>query len=115
MIYKVLQFWAKLNTDYPFTLKRDFFSKLTDVDFVYFLYLMIILQCLKEVIIVNHKIQGCVTFGQFGPGQLFGKIDYNYFCESTGPHHSELFKFKKSLAKIMRYKVLYFWSKSGPN
>ena len=40
MRYKVLQFWVKLDTNYRFTLKGDFFfvEKLTDVDFAYFMY-----------------------------------------------------------------------------
>ena len=35
---KVLQIWAKLDTNHPFTVKGDFFEKLTDVNFVYFMY-----------------------------------------------------------------------------
>ena len=39
MRYKVLQFWVKLGTNYRLPLKEIFFEKLTDVNFVYFMYL----------------------------------------------------------------------------
>ena len=45
--YKMLLFGAKLDTNYPFALAGDFFEKLTDVNFVYFMYPIAILQCLN--------------------------------------------------------------------
>ena len=46
MRYKVFQFLAKLDTNYPLMLnKGDFFEKLTDVNFVFFMYRIIMLQC----------------------------------------------------------------------
>ena len=52
MSYKVLQFWAKLDGNYRFTLKGDiFFEKLADVNFIYFIYSVKILQCLEN----NHE------------------------------------------------------------
>ena len=38
MRYKILLFEAKLDTNYPFALAEDFFEKLTDVNFVYYMY-----------------------------------------------------------------------------
>ena len=76
MRYKVLQFWAKLETNNPFPLKGDFFEKLTDVNFVYFMYL-IILKCLKKILKVDHKIQSCIILEQIALGNLFGKIEYS--------------------------------------
>ena len=79
MSYKVLQFWVKLNTNYQFTLKEVFFffffffEKLTDADFVHFMYPIKILQCLEKIIKVNHKIQGCIIFGQIGLGYFLGE------------------------------------------
>ena len=48
VIYKVFQIWAKLDIDHPFTLKRDFFEKLTNMNFVYFMLPIIILQFLQK-------------------------------------------------------------------
>ena len=48
MRYKMLQFWVNLDTDHPFTLKGNFFEKLIDVNFVYFIYPIITLKCLKK-------------------------------------------------------------------
>ena len=45
--YKMLLFGAKLDTNHPFALAGDFFEKLTDVNFVYFMYPIAILQCLN--------------------------------------------------------------------
>ena len=45
--YKLLLFGAKLDTNHPFALAGDFFEKLTDVNFVYFMYPIAILQCLN--------------------------------------------------------------------
>ena len=70
MRYKVLQFWANLNTNHPFNLKRDFFEKLTDVNCVYFMYSITIRQFQKKIIQMDHKIQGCIIFGQIGPGNF---------------------------------------------
>ena len=70
MRYKVLQFWANLNTNHPFILKRDFFEKLTDVNCVYFMYSITIRQFQKKIIQMDHKIQGCTIFGQIGPGNF---------------------------------------------
>ena len=39
---------AKSDANHPFILKGDFFEKLTDVNFVYFMYPITILQCLKK-------------------------------------------------------------------
>ena len=42
---KGVQFWAKLDTNYRFTLKNGiFFEKLNNVNFEYFMYLIKILQ-----------------------------------------------------------------------
>ena len=49
-VYKVLLFCAKLGTNHPLAL-TDFcfcFEKLTDVNFVYFMYPITILHCLKK-------------------------------------------------------------------
>ena len=46
--YEMLQFWAKLDINHPFSLKGNFFKKLTDVNFVYFKCPITILQCLKK-------------------------------------------------------------------
>ena len=64
-------------------LKGDVFEKLTDVNFVYFIYPIIILQCLKNIIKVDQKIQGWIIFGQIGLGQI-DKL----------PHHNKVFKLK---------------------
>ena len=48
VIYKAFQIWAKLDIDHPFTLKRDFFEKLTNMNFVYFMLPIIILQFLQK-------------------------------------------------------------------
>ena len=61
---KVFQFWAKLDTNHQFTPQGDFFEKWTAVNFVYFMYPIAILQCLKKFIKVDHKIQSCIIFGQ---------------------------------------------------
>ena len=37
MRYKILLFGAKLDTNHPTALAGDFFEKLTDVNFVYFM------------------------------------------------------------------------------
>ena len=50
-----------------------FLEKLTVVNFVYFLYPIIILQCLKKIIKVNQKIQGWLIFGQIGFGHFGGE------------------------------------------
>ena len=47
MRYKILLFGAKLDTNHPFALAGDFFEKLTNVNFVYFMYPITILQCLN--------------------------------------------------------------------
>ena len=74
MRYKVLQFWAKLDTNYWFTLKEEFFlKKLTDVNFVYFMNLPNYYNVWKNIIKVDHKIEGCVIFGQIGLGYFFGE------------------------------------------
>ena len=54
-IYKMLQFRAKLNTNYPVILKGELFEKLTDVNFAYVMYLIIILRCLKKLLIWMKK------------------------------------------------------------
>ena len=47
--YKMLQFWAQLDTNYRFTLKGDFyFKKMSDVNFVYFMYLSKYYNALKK-------------------------------------------------------------------
>ena len=46
MWYKIFLFEAKLDTNHSFALAGDFFEKLTDVNFVYFMYSITILQCL---------------------------------------------------------------------
>ena len=48
-----------------------FFEKLTDVNFVYFMYPVKILQCLEKIMKVVHKIQSCIIFGQIGLGYFF--------------------------------------------
>ena len=48
VIYKAFQIWAKLDIDHPFTLKRDFFENLTNMNFVYFMLPIIILQFLQK-------------------------------------------------------------------
>lgn len=54
----MLQFWVKMNADHPFITKIDIFEKLTliDVNFAYFMNPIIVLQCLKRIIKVDHKI-----------------------------------------------------------
>ena len=47
MRYKILLFGFKLDTNDLFALAGDFFEKLTDVNFVYFMYPITILQCLN--------------------------------------------------------------------
>ena len=47
MRYKILVFGAKLDTNHPFALAGDFFEKLTDVNFVYFMSPITILQFLN--------------------------------------------------------------------
>ena len=69
----------------------------------------------KKIIKVDHKIQGCIIFGQIVPGYFFGKIDYRYFCQSVVPHYTKRFQLKKFLQRIRICKVLQFWSKFGPN
>ena len=96
MRYKVLQFWAKSDTNHPFTLKGDFVEKLTDVNFVYFMYHHNTIM-FKKIIKVDHKIQDCIIFGQIGLGHFFGKIDYSYFCQCIVPHHTKIFELKKIL------------------
>ena len=105
MRYNVLQFWAKLDTNYPLMLKGNFLEKLTDVSFVYLMYPIIILQCLKWIIKVVQKIQGCITFGQIGLGHFNEKIDYSYFYQSC-PIILKCLNEKKSLGRIIRFKVL---------
>ena len=57
---------------YPFTLKEDFLKKWTDVNFVYFMHPITTLQCFeKKNIKVDHKIQGCIIFGQIGLTYFF--------------------------------------------
>ena len=51
------------------------FLKKTDCYFCLLKYLITILQCLKKIIKVDHKIQGCMTFGQTGQRHFFrGKL-----------------------------------------
>ena len=45
MRHKVLQYWAKLNKNHPFGSVGDFFEKLADVNEIYFMYPITILQC----------------------------------------------------------------------
>ena len=74
MRYKVLQFWAKLDTNYWFTLKEEFFlKKLTDVNFFYFMNLTKYYNVRKNIIKVDHKIEGCVIFGKIDLGYFFGE------------------------------------------
>ena len=47
MRYKILLFGGKLDTNHPFALAGDFFEKLTDVNFVYFMYPVTTLHCLN--------------------------------------------------------------------
>ena len=54
----------------------------------------------KKIIKVDHKMQGCIIFGQIGLGHFFGKIDNSYFCQSIVPHHRKIFKLKKVLRNI---------------
>ena len=54
-------------------IKGIFFEKLTDVNFVHFMYPILIVQCLKKSIKVDHKIQGCNFFGQVGLGHFLGE------------------------------------------
>ena len=63
MRYKVLQFWAKLDTNHPFTRKGDFFEKLTDINLVYFIYPITILQSLKKSLkwITKYKVRNFWT------------------------------------------------------
>ena len=67
-----LQFWAKLDTNPPFTLKGDFFFK-------YWLALILSTSCtpipqfFQKNIEVDHKIQGCIIFGQAFLGYFLGK------------------------------------------
>ena len=44
MRYKILLFGGELDQNHPFALAGDFFEKLTDVNFVYFMYPITILQ-----------------------------------------------------------------------
>ena len=74
MRYKVLQFWAKLDTNYRFTLKKGIFF------WKNILMLILTTSCTlskyynvqKKLIKVDHKIQGCIIFGQIGLGYFFG-------------------------------------------
>ena len=71
---KVLQFWAKLDTNYRFTLKKGIFF------WKNILMLILTTSCTlskyynvqKKLIKVDHKIQGCIIFGQIGLGYFFG-------------------------------------------
>ena len=60
--YKVLKFWAKLDTNYPFTPKANFFEKLTLI-FVCFRYPIKIIQCFKTIAKVDYNVQGWIIFG----------------------------------------------------
>ena len=72
MKYKVLQFCTKVDINYRFTLKGIFFFlNLTDVNFVYFMYLSKYYNVWKKVIKVDHKIQGSIIFWQIGLGYFF--------------------------------------------
>ena len=94
MRYKVLQSWAKSDTNHPFNLKGDFFEKLTDANFVCFMYHHNTIM-FKKIIKVDHKIQGCIIFRQIGLEHFFGKVDYSYFCQCTVLYHTKIFKLKK--------------------
>ena len=73
MRYKVLKFWVELDRNHQFTPTVDFLKLI--VIFAYFRYPITILQCLKKIIEVDHKIQDCIIFGQIGLGQLFWEGD----------------------------------------
>ena len=62
----------------------------------------------KKVIKVDHKIQSCKILAQFSIGNFLGKIAYSHFCHSVVPDHTNIFKLKKSLDRIMIYKVCNF-------
>ena len=61
--------WTQI-TQLP--VQGTFFKKLT-VIFVYFKYPIAILQRLKKIIKVDHKIQGCIIFEQIGQRHFFWK------------------------------------------
>ena len=61
----------KLDTNHPFVLAGDVFEKLTDFNFVNLMYPITILQYLNKIIEVDHKIRGCIIFGQIDLGIRF--------------------------------------------
>ena len=84
---KVLKFWAKLDTNHPLNPTRE--------TFVYFRYPITILQCFKK----NHWSGSQNTrlhnfWTNWSEAFFWGKIDYSYFCQSSVPHHTYIFKLK---------------------
>ena len=87
MRYKVLKFWAKLDTNHPLTPTREIF--------VYFRYPITILQCFKKNHWSGSQNTRLHNFWTNWPEAFFGgKIDYSYFCQSSVPHHTYIFKLK---------------------
>ena len=71
MRYKVLKFWTKLDTNHPVAAIWDFLKKL-DCDFCLLQIPNHNTIMIKKIIKVDHKIQGCIIFGQLGQGHFFG-------------------------------------------
>lgn len=98
--YEIGHKLGQLDTNYAFSLGENFFKKSANVNFVYFMYHITILQCLKKIIEVDHKIKVCIIFGQidleirfcnFGPNrdQIAG---FSYSCSNKGePSTSQKF------------------------
>ena len=76
---------AKSDAIHPFILKGDSFEKLTDVNFVYFMYPHHNTTMFKKIIKVDQKIQGFIIFGQIGVGHFFGKLTIITFVSLLCP------------------------------
>ena len=105
-------------TDLP--LKEIFFEKLTDVNFVYFMYPIKIIQFLEKNLESGSQDTRLHHFWTIWTNwsRVFfwrGGIVYCYSCQFDVPHHTKKFKLKKSLQRIRISKVLQFLSKLGPN